>query len=145
MKIIIHEHDVIDETEIIINCKKTDQDILNILSALNSFDKKLTGNKDGKMHIVELHDVLYFDTVDKKTFIYTAKDVFETDLKLYEIEERFSPQHFFRSSKSAIINISKIKTIMPDFGGRLEVTMSNGEKLSVSRQYAHELKSKIGI
>lgn len=145
MKIVINENENFLNTEIIINCKHTDEEVLKLLTVLRTFDNKLTGSKDGKTHILEPLNILYFDTVDKKTFIYTANDAFETDLRLYELEERLGTNHFFRSSKSAIINISKIKTIVPDFGGRLEVTLVNNEKLFVSRQYAHDLKRKLEI
>lgn len=145
MKIVINEQTGCTETEIIINCRSADEDVVKILSLLHSHDNKLAGGKNGKTHILEPDDVLYFDTVDRKTFIYTVKEVYETTLKLYEIEERFSARQFFRSSKSTIINIAKVKSIMPHFNGRLEVTMANGEKLYVSRQYANELKTKIGI
>lgn len=145
MKIVINENQNYDETEVVINCRETDESILKILSALKSVDKKLTGTENGKTHIIDPVNVLYFDTVDKKTFIYTGSGVFETDLKLYEIETRLKAMHFFRASKSFIINIAKIKTISPGLGGRLEITLHNNERLIVSRQYAHELKLKLGI
>lgn len=145
MKIVINENSHNDEPEIIINCKRADEEILGILAHLRAFDKKLTGTKDGKTHILEAAEILYFDTADKRTFIYTEKDVFETPLKLYEIEERLSGNDFFRSSKSAIINFNKIKSLRPDFGGKLELTMANGERVSVSRQYAVGLKKRLGL
>jgi len=52
---------------------------------------------------------------------------------------------FFRSSKSQILNIAKIETLCPDFGGRIEVTMENGYQLIVSRQYAKIFKKKVGL
>lgn len=145
MKIIINENTDCSETEIIINCKEADSEILKLLASLKEHEQKLTGIKDGKTYVVEPSSVYYFDTVDKKIFIYTKDNVLETDLRLYTLEERLSSNHFFRASKSTIINISKIKTIVPDFGGRLEVTLQNNEKLIVSRQYAHELKIKLGL
>lgn len=145
MKIVINEQSDYVETEVIINCQSADEDVVKIISLLHSHDNKLTGSKDGKTHIIEPDDVLYFDSVDRKTFIYTTKEVYESSLKLYEVEERFSARQFFRSSKSTIINIAKIISIMPHFNGRLEISMLNGEKLLVSRQYANELKAKIGL
>lgn len=143
MKITINEGS--PETEITINCSEATDEILKMVSILRSFDKKLTGTKDGRIHIIDADDVLYFDTVDKQAFIYTAGDFYETPLKLYEIEERLSGASFFRSSKSQIISIAKIVSLCPDFGGKIEVTMVNGEKLLVSRQYTRELKEKLGL
>lgn len=145
MKIVINEQIGNTETEVIINCRSTDEEVMKILKMLHAHDLKLTGSKDEKTYLVGLDDVLYFDTIDRKTFIYTEKEVYESNIKLYEIENRFPSRQFFRSSKSTVINIAKILSIIPDFNRRLEVTMVNGEKLFVSRQYANELKTKIGL
>lgn len=143
MKIIINEYH--PDTEIIINCPQVTGDILKIVSMLRSFDKKVSGTKDGQTHIIDINDVFYFDSVDKRSFIYTANDVFHTPLKLYEIEERLSDIGFFRCSKSQIVNIKKILSLCPDFGGRVEITMLNGEKLIISRQYTKSFKERLGL
>jgi len=144
VKITIQENEHQTETEIVIHCRETDDEVLNAVAALSRLNKKLTGTKDGRTFVIDPADVLYFDSVDKKTFAYTKSEVYETSLRLYELEEKL-PRDFFRASKSAIINISKIKSILPDFGGRVEVTLTTGEKLMVSRQYAHDLKTKLEL
>ena len=45
--------------------------------------------------------------------------------------------------RSCIVNFCRIRSIRPEFGGRMLLTMENGEKLYVSRQYAVELKEKL--
>ncbi|MEG0692263.1 MAG: LytTR family DNA-binding domain-containing protein [Oscillospiraceae bacterium] len=145
MKITINENSNLTDTEIIINCKCTDENVLKIIASLRAYDHKLTGTKDNKTFIIDSDNVLYCDTVDKKTFIYTQTEVFETPLKLYELEEKLSSSDFFRASKSTIINLAKIKSLMPDFGGRLEVTLENDEKLNISRQYAPYMKQKLSL
>lgn len=145
MKIIINEESGIEETEIIINCKHTDKDIMNILTVLSAFDKKITGVKENQTFILEASEILYIDTADKKTFIYTKNDVYETPLRLYQLEERLSAVDFFRASKSLIINFNEIKSLRPEFGGKLLATMSNGERLYISRQYVNYVKKKLGL
>lgn len=145
MKITIQENSLCGETEVSIQCREANEEVLRILATLRAFDKKLMGTKDGKTFIIEAPKVLYCESVDKKTFLYTQDEVYETSLRLYELEERLSSVSFFRASKSVIININKIKSLKPDFGGKLDVTMVTGEKLSVSRQYTQNLKQKLGI
>lgn len=145
MKITINEIPELAETEIVINCREADAQALAILATLRAYDKKLTGNRDGKTYLLDAANILYFDTADKRTFLYTAADVYETPLRLYEIEERLAGQDFFRSSKSSVINLRKVQSLRPDFGGRLEITMENGERQSVSRQYAAAIKERLGL
>lgn len=145
MKITINENSNLSDTEIIINCKNTDESILKIIASLRVYQQKLTGTKDNKTYIIDASDVLYCDTVDKKTFIYTNDNIFETSLKLYELEEKLSAIDFFRASKSCVINLAKIKSLEPDFGGRLQVTLENSEKLNISRQYVKYIKQKLSL
>ncbi len=144
MKITIQENEHQAETEVVIHCRQADEQVLALVSALSTCNSPLTGTKDGATFILTPADVLYFDSVDKRTFAYTEQDTYEVPLRLYELEERL-PNSFFRASKASIINIGKIKSILPDFGGRLEVTLVSGERLTVSRQYAHELKTRLEI
>lgn len=143
MKLVVNEDPNRTEDEIIINCRKIDGRLLNILDHLKVQDEKITVYKNGSIFIVELNHILYFESVDKKTFVYTKNQVYEAPLRLYEIEDKFSFGDFFRASKSTIINLSKIKRINPMFGGKVEVLLDNDEKLLVSRQYVKILKEKL--
>jgi DNA-binding LytR/AlgR family response regulator len=134
-----------NETEITINCNKISTDVEKLISMLRVMDLKLTGRKDTQTYILDAAKVLYIDTVDKKTFFYTRNDVFETDLKLYELEEQLAALDFIRANKSCIINFSQIISIKADIDGKLLITMSNNEKLFVSRQYAQDVKKKLGV
>ena len=134
-----------DGIEITIKCLKTTEDIRKIESILHSYAKRLSCTKSGVTHLIDAKSVLYFESVDKQSFLYTESDVYELSLKLYEIEEMLSDAGFIRSAKSQILNIHKISSLCPDFGGRIEVTMQNGEKLIVSRQYSKSLKERLGI
>lgn len=145
MKITINESESIDDVEIVVNCRRVDENLLKMIAAIRAFDKKITGTKEGKLFILEVDDIYYFESVDKKTFIYLHKDVYESSLRLYELEEKFANSDFFRASKSTIINLSKIKVITPVFGGKIEVVLENDEKLVVSRQYVPLLKRKLNF
>lgn len=133
-----------EETEVIIRCKQENSEVKRLKEILELFDKKIKGVKDGQIYILNVIQILYIEAVDKRTFLYTDGDIYESNLKLYELEELLENNDFFRSGKSIIINFSHIKRIKPDFGGRLEVTMNNGEKLYVSRQYAANIKERLG-
>lgn len=133
------------ETEIIIKCQQVDSNIQRLMSLLKNLDDKIPGVLNGATHLIDTKDIFYFESVDKKTFIYTKSDVLETHLRLYEIEERLSRQDFFRASKSTIINVSKIKELSPKFNGRLDALLENDEILIISRQYVPVIKEILGL
>lgn len=145
MKITVQTDAEVLDTEIKVVCPHMTPEIERMLSMLHMFNKQLTGHKDGETHLVEAADVLYIDTTDKRTFLYTEKEVYETNLRLYELEERLVQADFFRANKSCIINFRHISSLKAELNRRLLVTMSNGEKLIVSRQYAEYVKERLGV
>ncbi len=143
MKIYIDMQIEQEETEVIIRCKQENSEVMRLKEILELFDKKIKVIKDGQIYILNVIEILYIEAVDKRTFLYTDVDIYESSFKLYELEQMLEENGFFRAGKSSIINFSHVKKIRPDFGGRLEVTMSNGEKVNVSRQYAVSIKERL--
>lgn len=145
MKITIVDRADNEEDEIIIRCRQVDEHILKLVYAMRAGQDKLTAVKDGAIVQIPPKEVFYFEAVDNKVFVYLEKAVYETKFKLYELEERFQATDFLRVSKSAILNLSKVKCLNPVFNGRFEATMKNGEKLVISRQYVPALKERLGL
>ena len=145
MKITIDESSDNKETEIVIKCSVLDDNLKRIIEVIKNSDERIIGIINGTSNLILPTDIYYFESVDKKTFIYTEAQVLETPLRLYEIEEKLSKYDFFRASKSTIINISKIKRLSPKFNGRLDALLENGEKLIVSRQYVQVVKEILGM
>jgi len=133
----------VNETEVLITANQLSEELERVMAALRAVDSKLTGTMKGQTHILDPSSILYADTVDKKAFLYTETDVYESALKLYELEAQL-PADFFRASKSSIINFNKIKSLKADMDGRIIVTMLNNERLVVSKQYASFIKQKLG-
>ena len=73
MKIVINENSDTAETEIIINCRQADEQILRICANLRMLDKKVTGLLNEQTYILNVSDILYVETVDRKTFLYTKR------------------------------------------------------------------------
>lgn len=143
MKVTLNQDPSCPETEIIINCPQADEDILRLVAMLRVFQKKLVGILDGERRLLDVKDILYIDTADKKTFLYTVGDVYESALRLYELEDALRDQEFLRVGRSTIINFRRVRSVRPELGGRWLVTMDNGEKVYVSRQYAGEMTAKL--
>lgn len=140
MKIDVVEIPVDQEEALIINCHNQQSEwVLNVKNAAQN-EMVILGKKDSLSFRVSLKDVYYFESVDDRSFIYTGKNVYETGLKLYELEELSKNCMFFRASKSAVVNIRKIKCLKPSFSGKFELTLMNDYKIMVSRHYVTDLK-----
>lgn len=145
MKVTVEEDYGSNEVEVIIRCARLDGQVVRLVELLRLSDDRLIGVKDHETHILDAGQVLYIDTADRATFIYTADGVYETPLRLYELEERLTPREFMRVSKSMIINFDQVRALQPDLGGRMRLTMSNGEIVVANRQYVSAIKAKLGL
>ena len=142
MKIDIRQIDT-GEDEVIVRYREKTYRIQKILDAVEGGDAKLYGKKDGDTVSIDPGDVLYFETVDDKLFAYTAEEIYNVKLRLYQIEEFSNQAGIIRVSKSHLINVNKIMSVRPALNSRLYVRMQNGEDVLVSRKYAHILKEMI--
>lgn len=145
MKVTVEEDRALAEPEVVIRCRCMDEGVARLAELLRLSDARLTGVRDGATHILDPGQVLYIDTADRATFLYTADGVYETPLRLYELEERLAGREFLRVSKSAIINFDQVRALRPDFGGRMRLTMSNGEVVMANRQYVPAIKARLGL
>ena len=145
MKITIEDIPEGSEPEIILRCNEPDEALLQLIYSIKTTSKKLIGMTNLQMHVLNPVDVFYFEAVDHKVFIYCKEKVYESRLKLYELEAEYEQGDFFRATKSTILNIAKIKSVSPVPYGKLEALLQNGEKVHISRQYVPVLKKKLGL
>lgn len=145
MKIIIEDIGPEEEEAVIIRCREVDESILQLVNGLKLKKEKLAVRQGEKILQIEPGDVYYFEAVDNRVFLYSEKNVYETRMKLYELERRFAGTDFFRVSKSVILNLARVKNFSPGFNGRFEALMQNEERVGISRQYVPLLKSKLGL
>jgi DNA-binding LytR/AlgR family response regulator len=144
MKISVEERPDIEETEVIIRCPEQNEQVNELLRSISFFNKLVKAKKEGRNYTLKPSQIYYFDAVDNKVFAYTRDDVYEVDLKLYQLEEIFEETPLIRINKHAILNIRKIKSFSSAINGRMEATLINGERMIISRTYVPMLKQRLG-
>lgn len=144
MDIQIVEHKE-NNIQIIIKCKQIDNEVMRLKSHIELFDSKLSAKKDNELYFINSSEILYFDSVDNRTFLYTTDDVMEINQRLYELENILSDKDFVRISKSQIVNINKIQSLKPELNRTILATMCNNEQLSISRKYVKTIRNILSI
>lgn len=134
-----------DDTVVTIKCKKRDAFVERLISACQMVNRRIMVTCGGAVKAVELADILYIESVDRKCFVYTKKEVYESQCRLYELEQQLAQYQFVRINKSGIVNLNNIESIKTYINRRLFLTLSNGEQLIASRQYASEIKELLGV
>lgn len=142
MKISINIEPDMRDTEIQISCSQLTPKIEKIIATLRILDQQLMVTKDEETYILDVTKIIYIEAVERKTFVYTVGDCYESKLKLYEMEQRLMECGFFRVSKSCLVHLRYIKSLKNDIDRKIRLTLENGEQIMVSRQYAEEMKKR---
>ena len=128
-----------------IHCRDITNEVSRLERHIKRFGSFIPASDKGEKFNVFIDAILYIESVDKKTFIYTEKRVLLTEKRLYELEDMLDKRDFFRCSKSTIIHLNKVTKLKPEINRNIIATLVNGENVVISRRYASELKSLLKI
>ena len=145
MKIEIVVDEKATDLNISVTCKQLTPDVERILTMLRMMNHQLMAKKDEETFLLDIAQIIYIESVDRKCFVYTSDEIYETDLRLYELEKQLEGYGFFRVSKSFLIHLQKVQSLKAEINRKIRITMSNGEQIIASRQYAEELKKRLGV
>ncbi len=143
MKLRIEQDASFKELEVSLKYSDKNRLVERILTFLESVDKQISCYEDGVEYLVNLSDIYYIESVDKKTFVYLANAVYQTDLRLYQLLQDLQNDGFVQISKSCLLNINVLESIRPLFNSRMEATLLNGEKVIVNRSYLNDVKEAL--
>ena len=89
------------------------------------------------LHLVDVHEVLYFQADDKYTLVMTREREYLIRTPLKELLPQLDPEEFWQIHRSSVVNIHAIRDIQRELTGRLTLTLKQRpETLTVSRAFA---------
>ncbi|MGB9813749.1 MAG: LytR/AlgR family response regulator transcription factor [Thermovenabulum sp.] len=109
--------------------------------------KKLPVKSDSKLIFIDIDEIIFIEADGRNSLIKTANGVYRSLYSLKDIEDRLKNSCFFRVHKSYIINLKKIKEIIPWFNNTYIIKLSGSENIEipVSKNKANELKAILNI
>lgn len=140
MKVILQEITK-GQDEVIIRYKHMTDKIHDIVRYVEGQGGKLVGTKDGQQFVIKPYQVIYLESVEGSTYLYTENEVYRSSLTLMAAERIYAEEGYFRCSKSMVINIYRIQKLQSMPENRIDVTMDNEEHVVISRRYAKELRN----
>ena len=146
VKISIALEEQLEEIEVHIRAARISEELRQIERALAEIahgTSKLVFYKKETEYYLSLTDILFFETDAKTVYAHTAKDIYETKYRLYELETLL-PAYFMRVSKSTILNCREIYSITKSISASSLVEFKNCHKqVYVSRNYYKTLKMRL--
>ena len=144
MRVRFEQVDSREKEQALIRAVEKTADIASAIDLLENGSGGVAVTKDRNTFFCKLTQIYYIESVDKRTYVYTKGDCYESRDRLYELEEKLGPW-FVRISKAMIVNLRKIRNVSAEPGGRMTAVLLNGERVIISRSYVKELKRRLGI
>lgn len=143
MRLIMNERQDIAEPEVTIAYREMTPSIKRVSEFVCSVDATILCKKENEEYAISLCDIYYAESVDKKTFIYCEKDVYQSSFRIYELEKMLTSAGFVRVSKSTILNIEMLVGVKTLANSKLEAILSNDERVCVTRKYLRNIKETL--
>lgn len=145
MKIRMEIEEGIEEEEIVIRCRSLSSEIVALqhkIAEVAQTGMQMEVTRGERSYFLTLDEILFFETDMSRVAVHSADSIYETRMRLYELEELL-PGFFMRISKSTIVNVSEIRSIRKNLAGASEVEFrGTNKKAFVSRNYFKPLMSK---
>ncbi len=101
------------------------------------------GEKQSSLFLLKPEDIIYLYSKNEKVFAKTGEgDMYCKGLTLQSAEERLKNYSFFRVHKSYLINVNRIKRVIPWFKGKYLIEMINGDRIPLSPHRQKRFREK---
>ena len=102
----------------------------------------LQASLGSSLKLINVDDVAYFQSDTKYTRVVTREGEALVKKTLRELASELDPRHFWQVHRGTIVNVRAIASVASDEMGRRTIALKErGEKLEVSRTFAHLFRS----
>lgn len=115
-------------------------------SPKNSISNKINLWKNEKIIVVDINDIYYCVARERITYVFTKDEEYSVNLCISDFYEKLPKDIFFKSHRSYIVNINKIREIIPWFNSTYNLKLQDIDyEVPVSRSNVKEFKQLMNI
>ncbi len=106
---------------------------------------RLAVRRKGGYVVVDIDDVVYFHVRDELVWAVTEDDSYALDLTLAAVARRVPEEDFFRSHRSCLVRLSRIKSLEPSGTGTYEIVLDHPKtpRVPLARERVRQLRARI--
>lgn len=115
-----------------------DLSVKKLLETIQQYERskdKIMIKEEGKIFFLDTDEIEWIEASGNYIKIVTSDNHYMIRETMKNIKSKLDSKIFFRIHRSTIINIKKVKVIEPWFHGDYQVTLFNGTRLNMSRNY----------
>ncbi|MDP2183627.1 MAG: LytTR family DNA-binding domain-containing protein [Actinomycetota bacterium] len=103
--------------------------------------------KAGKKLLLQVEEIYYIMAKDDYSYLHTDGERYLSTISLANLENKLEATGFFRVHRRYLVNLSRVKEVVPMYGGTLLLTLgdTDGTQVPVSRRRVPSLKRVLGL
>ena len=109
--------------------------------------ERIPVEKAGKKLLLQVDDIFYIMAKDDYSYLHTEGERYLSTISLAQLERKLEPSGFWRVHRRYLVNLAKVKEVVPMYGGTLLLTLTDqgATQVPVSRRRVPSLKRVLGL
>ena len=117
--------------------------LLATLQPARTYPERLLLKHEGTVVVVPAHDIDWVEAADNYINVHARTGRYMVREPLKQIEAKLDPARFAKAHRSAIVNLSRVKSLEPLTAGEYIVTLTTGTRLTLSRGCRDDFRSRL--
>jgi two-component system LytT family response regulator len=118
--------------------------LLESLAAQRQYLSRLAVRDRDRIHVLDVEEIDWVGVEAEQVMVYAGARAYSIRRTMAELESRLDPARFFRAHRSAIVNLNRVKEIIPWFKGTQKLQLTTGAQVDLSRAQARALRKILG-
>ena len=144
MRVEVRLSQEIGEPYAVIHARELTEEVRRAAAALDASAGVVAAQDDRRTVLLRPEEISLIRVEGEKTYLSCEGARYRSPRRLYELEQQLGGG-FLRISKSALVNLSHVRSVEPSLSGLLLLCLKNGEKEYISRKYLPEFKRYLGL
>lgn len=149
MNVSIREEQGRASVEVLVLCAPGDASARRLAARIRSLRERMSGyppDRRSERRLVDVGEILLVEVVAGAVMLrLTDGSSLVSPMRLFQVEAALAEHDFVRVSRQAIVNFQAVRAIRPEFNGRLELELTAGPPVLVTRMYAPDIRLKLGM
>jgi DNA-binding LytR/AlgR family response regulator len=117
--------------------------LFQTLNKQKRYLERVAVRHEGRLFVIPVNEIDWIGAEQGAIYLHIKDGRYLTNYTLDEFDSRLSPRIFFRAHRSAILNLNRVKEVIPWFAGSYRVRLSSGVEIDISRNRVKELRQII--
>lgn len=118
--------------------------LLDKLQLKRGYTRRVLVKSAGRISFLNASEIDWIESAGNYLRVYVGNEIHLMRQTLTRMEKQLDPERFARIHRSAIVNLDRIKEMIPSIKGEFEVVLKTGRRLILTRKYRASVEQRLG-